>query len=386
MSSHTDLLIIGAGPFGLTSATYAERSNMDYLIVGRPMSFWKDHMPTGMYLRSGSEWHLDPDGIFTIEKYIESKGLSSQEVHPLSLNFYLGYAKWFEEQFNFNIQETYVERLDQSQESQHPYKATLENGEIISANAVIVAIGFEYFKNIPPELSAILPDKCFSHSCDMVDFTELKGKNVLIIGGRQSAYEWAALVGEAGANTIHIVHRHDSPEFVDSDWQWVDPIVDTMHEEPEWFHNLTVEEREEINGKFWSEGRLKLEPWLWERIDKDHINIWENSNVAFCEEVSSGKFQVRLDTGENLRVHHIILATGYKVDIAKVPFLGKGNLISNLKVDDGYPLLGESLQTNLKNLYMTSMIATKQFGLFFAFTAAARASAKIIGSGLKNSL
>lgn len=34
MSKDTHLLIIGAGPFGLAMAAYAQRHNIDYLVVG----------------------------------------------------------------------------------------------------------------------------------------------------------------------------------------------------------------------------------------------------------------------------------------------------------------------------------------------------------------
>ncbi|MGO9750555.1 MAG: hypothetical protein ACLP8S_20155 [Solirubrobacteraceae bacterium] len=42
-------------------------------------------------------------------------------------------------------------------------------------------------------------------------FDVLAGARVLVVGGRQSAYEWAALVREHGAQRIDIVHRHDVP-------------------------------------------------------------------------------------------------------------------------------------------------------------------------------
>jgi FAD-dependent urate hydroxylase len=38
-----------------------------------------------------------------------------------------------------------------------------------------------------------------------VRFDELAGSRVLIVGGRQSAYEWAALIREHGAERIDIV-------------------------------------------------------------------------------------------------------------------------------------------------------------------------------------
>lgn len=37
-------------------------------MLGRPMGFWISHMPEGM-LRSACDWHLDPGGTHTIERY-----------------------------------------------------------------------------------------------------------------------------------------------------------------------------------------------------------------------------------------------------------------------------------------------------------------------------
>jgi len=44
-----------------------------------------------------------------------------------------------------------------------------------------------------------LPDALCAHTCEMVRFEDFAGARVLIVGGRQSAYEWAALAGEHGA-------------------------------------------------------------------------------------------------------------------------------------------------------------------------------------------
>ena len=67
MKIDTDLLITGAGPFGLSVAAYAAHRGLNYRCVGAPMEFWRASMPKGMYLRSACDWHLDPIGIDTIE-------------------------------------------------------------------------------------------------------------------------------------------------------------------------------------------------------------------------------------------------------------------------------------------------------------------------------
>src|SRR5215831_16474824 len=83
MEEATDLLIIGAGPYGLAMAAYARHLGVDHVVVGKPMDFWKVNMPAGMYLRTRSDVHIDPLGIHTIEKFLEIHGLSPTDVEPL---------------------------------------------------------------------------------------------------------------------------------------------------------------------------------------------------------------------------------------------------------------------------------------------------------------
>jgi thioredoxin reductase len=381
ISKHVNLLIVGAGPFGLSMAAYAKYNNLDHLVIGKPLSFWKENMPKGMFLRSGRDWHLCPQGIYTIDKYLETKELKPEDVEPLSLDFYLSYTEWFQEQIKVQIQESLAQRLDHLN---NQFVATLDDGQTITASNALLAIGFRYFKNVPTELAEIIPPKRFSHTCDFVNFDSLMGKRCLIIGGRQSAYEWAALINETGAAMIHISHRHEIPQFTQSDWAWVSPMMGTMTENPDWFRNLPKQKRKEIEQRFWAEGRLKLEPWLWPRIDKENIKIWPSSRVVACKELPTGELEVKLDVGERLTVDHIILATGYKVNMENVPFLAAGNTLSKLKIQEGSPVLDENFQSNIPGLFITSMAATKDFGNFFAFTVSAVASAKIIGKAIEN--
>jgi cation diffusion facilitator CzcD-associated flavoprotein CzcO len=386
MSRHTELLIIGAGPFGLAMAAYASHHRMDYLLVGHPMSFWHAHMPQGMYLRSACDWHLDPLKVHTIEAYLHGQRLSPPDVEPLSRDFYLHYAQWFQQQKMIAPFPTSVEQLRSSHEAPHVFEAVLANGETITASHVLLAVGFQYFKNIPTEFAQMIPPGYFSHTCDCVSFDAFQGKRCLIVGGRQSAFEWAALLHEHGAAAVHVSHRHETPEFRPSDWSWVGPLVEAMVDDPGWFRHLSVQEKQALNQRFWAEGRLKLEPWLKPRIDHDTVQIWPTSQPVACRQLPHGELEVGLDVGRKLTVDHIILATGYKVDMAKIPFLGRGNILSRLQTSNGYPVLDEHFQSNIPGLFMTSMAATQDFGAFFAFTVSVGASARIIGSFLQHSL
>jgi len=380
ISKHFDLLIIGAGPFGLSMASYAEHHKLDYLVVGKPMSFWKEHMPSGMMLRSDCDWHLDPQGVHTIDRYLEALDLERSDVEPLTLDFYLGYTEWFQERINANILDAMVTRLDTVEGQDERFIAALDNGDIVTANNVLLAIGFKYFRNLPPELIEIIPDGRYTHTCDLVKLGALKGKRCLIVGGRQSAYEWAALLVENGASEVHVSHRHETPDFTQSEWNWVNAYMDRMVSDPGRHLNMPPDERADLDKMFWTEGRLKLEPWLKDRIDNDTVSIWPESEMRVCKEMPNGELEVEFEGGEKITVDHIVLATGYKVNIENVPFLKAGNVLEKMRIEKGYPVLDVRLQTSVPGLFATSMLATKDFGLFFAFTVSVKASAEIIGS------
>ncbi len=383
MRERTELLIVGAGPFGLAMAAYAGHLQIDFRIVGRPMEFWENNMPKGMILRSNCDWHLDPLNVKTIEYYLKTRHLTREEVEPIPLEFYLEYAQWFQMEKEIRPLQVYVDSISYKEGNEQAFLAKLENGDTIIADNVVMAVGFKYFKLIPHELSRIFPPGRIAHTCDLVNFEQLSGKRCLIIGGRQSAFEWAALIQEAGAKEVHIVHRSATPKFATSDWTWVTPLMDGMADNPGWFRSLSHEEREGYNARMYAEGRLKIEPWLEERIRKKSIHVWPNTRATSAQQHPDGEIAVNLDNGNQIKVDQVILATGYSVNITKIPFLAESNIIHDLATAKGFPLLDEHFQTNIPGLYATSMMATRDFGSFFAFTVSARAAAQVIGDDIR---
>ncbi|HYV10606.1 MAG TPA: NAD(P)-binding domain-containing protein [Pyrinomonadaceae bacterium] len=381
MSKHeTDLLVIGAGPFGLAVAAQASHSSIEHLVVGRPMEFWRKSMPAGMYLRSACDWHLDPAGIHTIEKFLEERGQTAKDVEPLSLEFYLSYAEWFQKQKRITTLPLQIERLEVADDG---FTAITAAGDTIHARNVVIAPGFTHFTNIPAELKSRLPAGRFIHTCDFVDFSAARDRRYLIIGGRQSAFEWAALLVEAGARAVYITHRHDSPAFAEADWSWVSPLVDAIGDNPNWFRRLSQAEKDDVNHRLWAEGRLKVEPWLEVRLNNGRVRVLPRTEVVECVE-NDGELRTTLSNGETITCDQIILATGYKVDITRLPILAAGNILDPLETRNGFPVLDDHFQTSIKGLFITSMPATQDFGPFFGFTIAVRVSAKLICDAVVN--
>jgi cation diffusion facilitator CzcD-associated flavoprotein CzcO len=372
---HTDLLIIGAGPFGLAVAAQATHDRIDHVIAGKPMEFWRQNMPKGMYLRSACDWHLDPLNVDTIESFLSLQNKKPADVEPLSLDFYLSYAGWFQEQKHIQPLPVFIEQLEHSA-ANNSFTATARDGDI-NARAVVLAPGFKQFAHAPADLLAVLPPGRFQHTSEFVDFSDASGKRYLIIGGRQSAFEWAALLLEAGAAAVHVSHRHATPTFDVADWSWVNEIVDNMADNPNWFRNLSQTEKDEVSHRLWAEGRLKLEPWLAPRLTDTRVKLWPQTQLVNCTENSNGELVAQLSSGESIIVDQIVLATGYKVDITRLPVLS-GALLKRIETRNGFPVLDDHFETSVPGLFITSMPAAQDFGPFFGFTISVRTSAKLI--------
>ncbi len=383
VASRVPLLVVGAGPYGLALSAYARSQGIEHVVVGRPMDFWKSHMPGGMYLRSGCDWHLDPAGDDTIERYLGARNLRPTDVEPLSRDAYLDYCAWFQDRKAIPVLPKLVRALHYHRRAGPCFEAVLEDGDTIAARSVVLALGFRYFAHVPDTYAALVPSGRLVHTCDLVDFSPLRGKRVLIIGGRQSAFEWAALIREHGAAAVYLSYRHPTPAFQPSDWSWVDPLVAAMASDPGWFRRLTAEEKEQVNRRLWAEGRLKLEPWLAPRLAHGTVRLFPESRVIGCRERPGGELDVTLDDGTVLLTDQVVLATGYKVDVRRIPPLAQGNLLGMLSTENGFPTLDEQFQSTVPGLFFTSMCATRHFGPFFAFTVAVRTSATVIGSAVK---
>jgi cation diffusion facilitator CzcD-associated flavoprotein CzcO len=209
------------------------------------------------------------------------------------------------------------------------------------------------------------------HTCDLVDFAEMSGARVLIVGGRQSAYEWAALIGEHGAERVDVVHRHAEPRFDRVSWAFVEPHIESTLARPGWWRRLPAAERDAIGRRFWEVGRLTLEHWLEPRLARLPVR-----RRAGVQVVSVDGGDVRLSDGARLHADKIVFACGYRADVARVPYLPP------IAATDGFPDLDESFGTSVPGLYLPGFVATRDFGPFFGFVRGAVPAATIIARDL----
>src|SRR5262249_61713318 len=96
-------------------------------------------------------------GVKSMNIFARPKFCPPADVDPLLLQFYLGYAGWFQEQKRIEALPVLVRRLDYVEDADHRFRATMEDGRIILAHQVVIAVGFKYFKHLPSELIQRLP-------------------------------------------------------------------------------------------------------------------------------------------------------------------------------------------------------------------------------------
>ena len=379
------LAVIGGGPYGIATAARAIEKGIETVVIGRPLGFWTDNMPEGMYLRSGPDWHLDASEIHTFEAFLEEKGIGA-EVDPVPIAVFVDYARWFQREKGVVIDERLVTSVGLDGDpgpgdlaSGHRFKVRLDDGSELVADAVVAAPGVGYFRNLP-DWSPGLPNGLCSHTCDLVRFHDFAGARVLIVGGRQSAYEWAALIGEGGAEQVHIVHRHEVPRFERVSWRFADEYVERTVFCPGWWRSLPAAEQERIARRFWEVGRLTLEWWLTPRLQGERFRRRPGTSVVAASPDGAGTARVQLSDGTELAVDRIVLATGYKADLARVPYLAE--ILPLVAVAEGFPLLDDAFQTSLPGLFMPGFTGTRDFGPIFGFTKGCPAAAHHVVRGL----
>jgi len=85
----TQLFIIGAGPYGLAAARLAKMRGLDYLVAGVCMSFWKQHMPAGMKLRTHCDWGESSE----LKHFLQQRQLTFEQISPVPREFFIEFVE-----------------------------------------------------------------------------------------------------------------------------------------------------------------------------------------------------------------------------------------------------------------------------------------------------
>jgi len=370
--SSWDVVILGAGPYGLSAAAHLRAiPGLQTRVFGEPMSFWQQNMPAGMLLRS--PWdatHIAaPNGALSLDAYVAARG--NHLPAPIPLRRFIDYGRWFQRQVAPDLDTRKIAQVDSNGNG---FLVKTEDGEVVHCRRIVVAAGIAAFASRPRVFDG-LPFDLASHSSDHSDLNRFSGKRVLVVGGGQSALEGAALLRETGAD-VEIAVRNPNVHWLG--WKGkiskIKPLGRLLYSprdvgpaglsqlvaRPDYFRKLPRGVQE------WTDRRA-IRPagagWLQHRV----TGIKVRTGVHFESALPvAGQLRVT-SSDEGIQIFdHVLLATGYRIDIAKYKFLSP-RLLDGIDRIGGYPKLKAGLESSVAGLHFLGAPGAWSFGPVLRF-------------------
>jgi FAD-dependent urate hydroxylase len=381
-----EIAIVGAGPYGLSAAAHLRAAGKDVTVFGEPMNFWANGMPAGMLLRSPREASTisDQRSAFTLEAYESVSG--TNPVKRVAWETFVAYGKWFQKQLDCNLEQRSVTEIRRNGSG---FNLVLADGAAITSKRVVVAAGIGPFREGPEVFSNLSPTRA-SHCYEGRKFSEL-GKRVAVIGAGQSALESAAILHEMGIDVEVIartpvlrwigmhqrLHRLGPISKVLYSKHDVGPIgISRLVAYPNLVYHVPIRLKDRIRTRA---VRSAGAPWLIPRLQ--NVKISTGRTVVSAKEID-GEVQLRLDDRTERRVDHVLMATGYRVDIAKYQFLAP-ELVQEVQQLDGYPDVTAGFATSVPGLHFIGATAARKFGPLMYFVAGTEFASKELTSALR---
>jgi cation diffusion facilitator CzcD-associated flavoprotein CzcO len=379
-----EVAIVGAGPYGLSIAAHLKAQNVHVRIFGPAMDTWRNAMPSGMFLKSeGFASSLsDPASSFTLAHYCTAEGIPYADTGiPVGLDTFTNYCLAFQQRFVPDLDVRQVARIDRDKKG---YWLTLEDGTVVAATCVVVAAGITHYAHMPRELG-VLSQEVRAHSSKHRDLSGFAGKTVTVLGAGASALDCAALLVEVGASVQLVARRgkirfHEPPtgrprtllERIRSPMSGLGPGWRSRlcTDAPLLFRALPQRLRLKIVQR-----HLGAAPGWWTRaaVEK-HVSFHLGAKLRGAVE-RDGKVLLELETATAeprvIESDYVIAATGYRVDLRRLPFMTL-ELLKDLKTAEGSPVLSSRFESTVPGLFFVGVSAAGSFGpmMRFAYGAA----------------
>ncbi|MFF7357037.1 MULTISPECIES: FAD-dependent oxidoreductase [Streptomyces] len=386
------VVVIGAGPYGLSVAAHLRAAGVPVRIFGEVMGSWRHAMATGMFLKSTPDATdlsaPEPGGRLADFRRVHGEP-ELTELTPIPCDVFVRYGQWFQKRYVGEVESARVTGVDRTGNGPG-FLVRLAGGEALAAGAVVVATGLNGLAHIPEELRRLAPEgpghaSPVSHTSHHTDLSRYAGRRIAVIGGGQSALESAALLHEAGAEVRVLVREGQVRWGVTPDLsrprmrrlaQPASPlgtgwILAAVCRAPGGVRRLPASARLLLY-------RRALGPsggwWLRDRVE-GVVPVHTSCRVARAEVTPERAVRLELaapgsGSPHTLTVHHVLAATGYRIDLDVLPFLSPGVRRALVRVPgSNAPELSGSFESAVRGLYFTGSLAAPVFGPMMRFVA-----------------
>jgi thioredoxin reductase len=386
MAAFSEIVVIGAGPYGLSIAAHLAARNISHRIVGNPMETWATQMPRGMQLKSdGFATSLyDPSRSFTFEHYCRELNIPYADLGiPPRLEDFTDYGRAFQRRLVPHLEEVMVKSLEHDGSG---YRLRFETGAHCMARAVVVAAGISHFAALPKALSD-LPAGLATHTSQHHDLGAFKGRKVVVIGAGASAADVAGLLHEVGAE-VHLIVRGSLIPF-HGKMRLPRPLYDQLRRPsskigPGWrsllftklphlFRHLPEATRLRIASTYFGPA-----PGYFMRdrvIGK--VTVHYGLRVVQATPKAGGVLLTLASNSGEMRefeADRVICGTGYRPELTRLPFLDDV-LLSRINSVRGTPILSANFESSMPGLYFVGAIAANTFGPVLRFACGAEFAA-----------
>jgi FAD-dependent urate hydroxylase len=370
-------VVIGAGPYGLSVASHLKGRGVETLVFGKTMELWKK-MPAALCLKSiwTASSISDPAGKYTIDRYYALKQLTRQE--PIPLSNFLNYALWFQQQAVPDVDQTYVQSLSADGKGFH---LELVDGRSVKASKVVLASGIGTFAYVP-EYARDLPSTLAGHTSMHTDLSVFKDRKVVVIGNGQSALEYAAMLNEIGAS-VELIARGEVRWHTKVLYERTGPArhifyppgdvgppgINWLVAFPALYRHFPDRVKSPVHRRAVLPGGAK---WLRSRIE-GYVQITEGTQIVRATPQGQ-ELCLTLDDGTTREVDYLMLGTGYKPSVQKLPYLD-ASLLARIEQNNGYPVLDKSYEASVPGMYFAGILAGYTFGPTCRFVSGTKALA-----------
>lgn len=381
------VVVIGAGPYGLSASAHLRARGVQAQTFGRPLSFWKERMPIGMRLRSswGASSIGHPHGRFQLDEFQATLGRAIER--PIPLDDFIAYGTWFQQQAVPEVDERAVTRVVRDGAV---FGVELATGETVMARRVVMATGLDGMAWYPPPFDS-LDAMHVTHAVDVHTPAQHAGAKVLVVGAGQSAVETAVLLSEAGAD-VEILARTQAIHWLTRSGRlhklpgWMQrvlyaptdvgpPGLSWIVAKPDLYRRLPQGLQQRISDR---SIRPAASGWLVPR--SADIRKTEGRHAVAATGDGSG-VEVVLDDATRRHVDHVVLGTGYRVDIGRHPLLDE-SLRRALTVDDGLPILAPGFESSVPGLHFVGAAAVGTYGPLMRFVSGTPFAGRTLAAGI----